>query len=57
MARATIYDVESGLESPFYIRAQEGFRVRNRVAEGAVGVVVFTFEVDWLEIPTALIGA
>lgn len=57
MARATIYDVNAGLESPFAIRAQEGFRVRNKVLEGAVGVVVFTFEVDWIEMPTMLIGA
>lgn len=56
MAEARVFQVEPGLEHPAIIGRQDGFRIRNRVAFGAVGVVVMTFEIDWSEIPTAYLG-
>lgn len=57
MAEARIYDTLPGLEHPAVFGRLEGFRLRNRTAFGAAGVVVMTFEIDWIEIPTALQGA
>lgn len=57
MARADVFDIVPGVEHPAVFGRIEGFRIRNRTAFGAAGVVVMTFELDWTEIPTALQGA
>lgn len=57
MAQATLFDNNPGLEHPLVLQRLEGLRIRNRVTMGAAGVVVFTFELDWSEIPTSLLGA
>lgn len=57
MAEARVFDMAQGTEHPFVLGNLEGLRVRNRVAQGAVGVVVFTFEFDWVEAPTSMLGA
>jgi hypothetical protein len=56
MAQATLYENAQGHEDPIHINNLEGFRLRNRVAMGAGGVITFTFEIDWMEIPTAGAG-
>jgi hypothetical protein len=56
MAEARVFDVLPGLEHPAIFGRQDGFRIRNRVAFGAAGVVVMTFELDWSEIPTAFLA-
>lgn len=38
-------------EHPFVLAKNEGFRVRIAVTQGAVGVVRFTFVLDWAEVP------
>lgn len=56
MAGGDVFKVEPGLESPLVLSGLEGLRIRNRVAQGAGGVVVFTFEIDWMEVPTSFLG-
>lgn len=57
MADGILFDIEAGHEGPIVIQRNEGFRIRNRTAMGAGGVLVFTFDLDWSEVPTALLGA
>jgi hypothetical protein len=38
-------------EHPLTLAKNEGFRIRNLFAQGAVGVVRFTFVMDWAEVP------
>lgn len=57
MAGGELFNVLAGQEHPFMLGSLEGFRIRNRVAQGAVGVVTFDLELDWTEIPTSLLGA
>lgn len=56
MSMQTLFDMEAGHEGPIVCLRNEGFRVRNRTLMGAAGVLVFTFEIDWSEIPTSLLG-
>lgn len=57
MAGGDLFKVEPGLEHPLVINNLEGLRIRIRTAQGAAGVVVWTFEIDWMEVPTLLLGA
>lgn len=52
----TLFDFHAGHEGPIVLLRNEGLRIRNRTVMGAAGVLVFTFEVDWSEIPTSLLG-
>lgn len=57
MAGGELFDCVPGLEYPLVIGNLEGLRINIRTAQGAAGVVVFTFELDWSEVPTALFEA
>lgn len=50
-AEAILFDVTPGIEAPLEIGAASGFRIRNLFAQGATGVVRFTFMIDWAEVP------
>lgn len=56
MALGILYEFRPGHEGPLIVMRNEGFRIRNRTLMGAAGVVVWTFELDWVEVPTALLG-
>jgi hypothetical protein len=56
MSMQTLFDMEAGHEGPIVMLRNEGFRIRNRTLMGAAGVLVWTFELDWSEIPTSLLG-
>ncbi len=55
-AKGILYDNTAGHETPFVLNNLEGFRIRNRVVQGAAGVITYTFELSWLEVPTALLA-
>lgn len=54
--KGILYDFVAGHESPLILTNLEGFRIRNRVVQGAAGVITYTFEIDWLELPTGLLA-
>lgn len=53
-AQGLVYEHDPGSDHPLELNPQDGFRVRNVVAQGAVGVVRFRFVIDWLEAPISL---
>lgn len=55
MGFAPVYDNVAGFEHPLTLSNLEGVRIRNRTVQGAVGVVVYTFEIDWSEVATSLL--
>lgn len=57
MSMQTLYDIAVGHEGPVVVVRNEGIRIRNRTVMGAAGVVVSTFEIEWSEVPTGLLGA
>jgi hypothetical protein len=52
-AFTSLFDVAPGLECPLTLTALQGLRVRLGLTQGAVGVVRFTFVMDWTEVPVA----
>jgi hypothetical protein len=57
MAGGPLFDFMVGHEGPIVSMRNEGFRIRNRTLMGAAGVVVWTFEFEWSEVPTSLLGS
>lgn len=51
----TLFEPEAGGQ-PLTLDSQEALRVRVGVTQGATGVVVYRFNVDWSEIPIELFG-
>jgi hypothetical protein len=56
MGYLTLFDVAVGHEGPIVVMRNEGLRVHNRVLQGAAGVIVYSFEMEWSEVPTAFLG-
>jgi len=48
--RATLYEIAPG-EHPIVLDSQEGLRIRLGLTQGATGVVVYRFNIDWSEVP------
>lgn len=54
-AKVDLFDIyAAGYQYPLVLNAAEGFRVRILQAMGAGGVVVFHFNMEWVELPNEL---
>ena len=51
-AQDVLFDAIAGQEHPIELSAGTGFRIRNLFAQGAAGVVRFTFSLVWAEVPS-----
>lgn len=52
-AEGVLYELLPGVTHPAELRGVEGLRIRVRFAQGAAGVVRFTFVPEWAEVPVA----
>lgn len=50
-AQAPLFELLVGAGHPLILRGGEGFRIRNRFAQGAVGVVRFTLTLELAQVP------
>lgn len=52
-ASGVLYELTEGVSHPIVLAGSTGLRIRNRFAMGTGGVLRFTFEWEWAELPAA----